>query len=601
MRASTPSRIISTTRKASMPLAASLPSSLFRSCSFLSGFKPKTHTLLPLPCYALECLPAHCPCTRLSLRPFFKHLRHQSLRRSLAASLSTAAAAAAVSPNPGAAASRMSKKARRESPEGLLRHQLGLCSQSGDLARALHLYDDARAAATSLSVHHFNILLYLCSSSADPVGLERGFQIYRQMGLDGVAPNEATFTSVARLAAAKEDPDLAFDLVKQMSSAGIPPKLRSFGPALFGFCKKGDVQKAHEVEAYMASSGIEPDEAELAALLELNVRKGRGDSVYRLLHRMRVTVRRVSESTAEIIENWFGSEVAEEVGLEKWDVRKVKEGVVKGGGGWHGQGWLGRGRWNVGRTEMDGSGVCRQCGEKLTCIDIDPVETEDFANSLAKLASQREVRANFTGFKDWLDRHGPFDAVLDAANIGLNNQQVFSFFQVNSVVSGIRQMSPSKKLPLIILHSHRLKYGPADKPNNKRLLESWRRAGVLYATPPGSNDDWYWLYAAVRCRSLLVTNDEMRDHLFELLGTGFFPRWKEKHQVRLTFSKDGPTLHMPPPYSVVLQESEDGGWHIPTVLGDEIETPRQWVCATRKTAVASSPPRQIRTTSKPIS
>lgn len=149
----------------------------------------------------------------------------------------------------------------------------------------------------------------------------------------------------------------------------------------------------------MASSGIEPDEAELAALLELNVRKGRGDSVYRLLHRMRVTVRRVSESTAEIIENWFGSEVAEEVGLEKWDVRKVKEGVVKGGGGWHGQGWLGRGRWNVGRTEMDGSGVCRQCGEKLTCIDIDPVETEDFANSLAKLASQREVRANFTGFK----------------------------------------------------------------------------------------------------------------------------------------------------------------------------------------------------------
>ncbi|URD76838.1 Pentatricopeptide repeat-containing protein [Musa troglodytarum] len=552
-----------------MPLAASLPPSLFRSCSLLSGFKPKTHSLLPLPCYALECLPSHCLCTRLSLRPFFEHLRHQPLRLSLAASLSTAAA---VSPNPGAAASTMSKKkSRRESPEGLLRHQLGLCSQSGDLARALHLYDDARGAATSLSVHHFNILLYLCSSSADPVGLERGFQIYRQMGLDGVAPNEATFTSVARLAAAKEDPDLAFDLIKQMSSVGIPPKLRSFGPALFGFCKKGDVQKAHEVEAYMASSGIEPDEAELAALLELNVRKGRGDGVYRLLHRMRVTVRRVSELTAEIIENWFRSEVAEDVGLEKWDVRKVKEGVVKGGGGWHGQGWLGRGRWNVGRTEMDGSGVCRQCGEKLTCIDIDPVETDDFANSLAKLASQREVRADFTGFK------------------------------VNSVVNGMRQMSPSKKLPLIILHSHRLKCGPADKPNNKRLLESWRRAGVLYATPPGSNDDWYWLYAAVRCRSLLVTNDEMRDHLFELLGTGFFPRWKEKHQVRLTFSKDGPTFHMPPPYSVVIQESEDGGWHIPTVLGDEIETPRQWVCATRKTAAASSPPRQIRTTYKPIS
>lgn len=41
----------------------------------------------------------------------------------------------------------------------------------------------------------------------------------------------------------------------------------------------------------------------------------------------------------------------------------------------------------------------------------------------------------------------------------------------------------------------------------------------------------YWLYAAVTCKCLLVTNDEMRDHLFQLLGTSFFPRWKEKHQV----------------------------------------------------------------------
>ncbi|KAI9108631.1 hypothetical protein K1719_003709 [Acacia pycnantha] len=34
----------------------------------------------------------------------------------------------------------------------------------------------------------------------------------------------------------------------------------------------------------------------------------------------------------------------------------------------------------------------------------------------------------------------------------------------------------------------------------------------------------------VSCKSLLVTNDEMRDHLFQLLGFIFFPRQKEKHQ-----------------------------------------------------------------------
>jgi len=46
-----------------------------------------------------------------------------------------------------------------------------------------------------------------------------------------------------------------------------------------------------------------------------------------------------------------------------------------------------------------------------------------------------------------------------------------------------------------------------------------------------SNCSRYWLYAAVSCKCLLVTNDEMRDHLFQLLGNSFFPRWKEKHQV----------------------------------------------------------------------
>ncbi|WOK93375.1 proteinaceous RNase P 1, chloroplastic/mitochondrial-like [Canna indica] len=574
-----------------MPLAAFLPSTLFRTSFFSSLSKFKTLALYPLPRHALDRFASSSLCPHVSLRPILKYSSPQCLARSMASPLSTAAAM--TTPNPETSSlPTMSKKARRASPEGLLRRDLDMCSKNGDLPEALRLYDAARTAAIPLSLHHFNVLLYLCSSFPSPSGLERGFEIYRQMGLDGVSPNEATFTSLARLASAKEDPDLAFHLVKQMASSGIPPKLRSFGPALFGFCKKGEVEKAHEVEAYMADSGIEPEENELAALLHLNVRAGRGEDVYRLLHRMRTIVRRVSESTAEIIEGWFDTEAAKEVGLEKWDINKVKERMVKGGGGWHGQGWLGKGRWKVGKTEMDDSGVCRRCGEKLVCIDIDPVETEAFANSLARLASEREVRADFTTFKDWLDRHGPFHAVLDAANIALNKQLSFNFLQLNSVVNGMRQLSPSKKLPLIIMHSHRTKSGTADKPNNKRLLESWRKAGSLYATPPGSNDDWYWLYAAVRCRSLLVTNDEMRDHLFELLGTSFFPRWKEKHQVRLTFSKNGLNFHMPPPYSVVIQESEDGKWHIPTVSGDDIETPRQWICATR----SSSPPaEQIQT------
>lgn len=483
----------------------------------------------------------------------------------------------------------MKRKAWRESPEGVLRHKLDMCSKHGDISEALRLYDEARSIGVPLSQHHYNVLLYLCSSGESnggdedglSLGLKRGFEIFHQMVMDKVEPNEATFTSAARLAAKVEDPEKAFELVKRMKSFGIPPKLRSYAPALFGFCKKGEAERAYEVDGHMFESGVEAEEPELSALLKLSAEAKKGDKVYEMLHRLRASVRQVSESTVGIVEEWFGSEEAAREGKECWNVKKVREGVVSGGGGWHGQGWLGTGKWRVVRTQMDENGVCQSCNEKLVCIDIDPKETENFASSLASLASKREVRADFVRFQEWLQRHGPFDAVIDGANVGLVNQHHFNFFQLKSVLNQLREMSPSKRLPLVILHKNRVTGGPAQNPKNKQLLETWKRAGALYATPGGSNDDWYWLYAAVSCNCLLVTNDEMRDHLFQLLGTSFFPRWKEKHQVRLSVSTKGPSLHMPPPYSIVIQESEDGRWHIPTVTGDDLETPRQWLCATR--------------------
>lgn len=462
-----------------------------------------------------------------------------------------------------------------------------MCSKHNNLQEALKLYNGARADGITLSVHHYNVLLYLCSLSAGNVNcggidsLEKGFEIFRQMGIDKVVPNEATFTSLARLAAAKKDPEMALHLVKQMKGSGISPKLRSYGPALFGFCEKGDAVGAYKVDEHMVECGVVAEESELAALLKVSVDARRGDKVYEMLHRLRASVRQVSEETARIVEDWFNSETASTVGIKNWDVGKVKDGVIKGGGGWHGQGWLGSGKWRVVKAEMDKNGVCSSCGEKLVCIDIDPKETERFATSLSSLACQKEKRANFLQFQQWLQTHGPFDAVVDGANVGLINSHSFHFRQLSNVVNELKQISPSKKLPLVILHSSRVYGGPAENPNTKRLLESWRKAGALYATPQGSNDDWYWLYAAVSCKCLLVTNDEMRDHLFQLLGNSIFPRWKEKHQVRMTVSRNGLALHMPPPYSIVTQESERGSWHVPTVTGDDLETPRQWLCSTR--------------------
>lgn len=303
------------------------------------------------------------------------------------------------------------RKAARESPEGILQKKLNNCSKSGDVLQALCLYDEARKSGVLLNLEHYNKLLYLCTvqtgdgdvndgaSSGSHLGLQRGFEIFQQMLNDKVKPNEATFTNAARVAAAKEDPEMAFELLKQMKSVEIGPKLRSYGPALYGFCKRGDAVKAYQVDADMIESGVMAEEPELCALLEVSVETRNEDKVYEILHRLRAVVRQVSESTLKVVEDWFNSEYAKKIGNREWDDEKIKQGFVRGGGGWHGQGWLGSGQWKVVHTHVDEDGMCLSCNEKLVSIDIDTKETENFAASLTKLACEKEPKANFNHFQ----------------------------------------------------------------------------------------------------------------------------------------------------------------------------------------------------------
>ncbi|KAL6331229.1 hypothetical protein AAG906_009657 [Vitis piasezkii] len=381
--------------------------------------------------------------------------------------------------------------------------------------------------------------------------LRRGFEIYEKMCLEKVPMNEATLTSVARMAMSMGNGDMAFDMVKQMKPLGINPRLRSYGPALSAFCNNGDIEKAFGVEEHMLEHGVYPEEPELEALLRVGIEAGKSDKVYYVLHKLRTSVRQVSHSTANLIEKWFKSNAAAAAGKGNWDQRLISEAIVNGGGGWHGQGWLGKGKWNVSHTNVGADGLCLCCGEKLATIDLDPTETEKFAESVASIAIKRE-KFKLSEIPNY---YGPYEAVVDAANVGLFSQRRFIPSKVNAIVNGIRQMLPSKKWPLIILHNKRITGKKMDEPANRALIEKWKNADALYTTPTGSNDDWYWLYAAIKFKCLIVTNDEMRDHIFQLLGNDFFPKWKERHQVHFSFSDSGPVFHMPPPCSVIIQVS----------------------------------------------
>jgi proteinaceous RNase P len=341
---------------------------------------------------------------------------------------------------------KVSRRFKKNPEEIVSLLRLHTCSKYGDLHGALELYDEVKRGGTiKPNMSFYSSLLYICSGAAsgtltrsksgrekkpegtrskengDSVGVmseesvennnelihfspedmqlaaRRGMEVYEHM-LEVQAPfNEAIFTSLSRLAVATGDGDWAFDIVKKMASQGIAPRLRSYGPALLCFCENNDIHKAFEVDKHMEEAGVLPDENILANLLKVSIEAGEEKKVYSLLHRLRKRVRDLSSTTVTTIESWFTGEIASSIGEsrnKRLSTEEIRKTIEANGGGWHGLGWLGKGKWEVKRTNLSKEGLCLSCGERLCTIDLDPVETAEFADTIARFACEREHLPN---------------------------------------------------------------------------------------------------------------------------------------------------------------------------------------------------------------
>lgn len=168
-------------------------------------------------------------------------------------------------------------------------------------------------------------------------------------------------------------------------------------------------------------------------------------------------------------------------------------------------------------------------------------------------ADEAERIVKWTHFKSWLERHAQhecgidtqpravgevlnggsehrhasctcdtFDVVVDGANVGYFKQNFVgapSHVDYQQIDQLIQFLTVQRKLrPLLILHSRHLsRYNVPDEAA-QQIIDRWKAADLLYATPKGFNDDWFWIYAAVKYHCKIVTNDEMRDHHFQMLS-----------------------------------------------------------------------------------
>ena len=90
----------------------------------------------------------------------------------------------------------------------------------------------------------------------------------------------------------------------------------------------------------------------------------------------------------------------------------------------------------------------------LQAMDLSEEEYEAFGRGVAALAAQRERKPrDFEAFVAFLDRNGPYGAVVDGANAALFGQNWeeggFSFAQIQAVVSQLHCERPALK-PLVV-------------------------------------------------------------------------------------------------------------------------------------------------------
>lgn len=188
-----------------------------------------------------------------------------------------------------------------------------------------------------------------------------------------------------------------------------------------------------------------------------------------------------------------------------------------------------------------------------------------------------ERKRHWKAFNDYLERlleQKQLDVVIDGANIGYYEQNFagapkhVDYRQIDWVVQHCLRLN---KTVLLFLHSRHFSNKLMPR-NAEHIVRAWREAGILYSTPPGMNDDWFWMHAALQFGpgTLVLTNDEMRDHHFQMLAPRSFVRWKDRHQIHFGFGnweKDvqGRSLHRrqvdlvyPEIYSRRMQRVQDG-------------------------------------------
>ncbi|KAJ0398219.1 hypothetical protein P43SY_006351 [Pythium insidiosum] len=436
------------------------------------------------------------------------------------------------------------------------------------------------------------VVINVCASAEDAVGQkEAAFAVYNDLvqALSGMPVSvknrvdESVYSALIKISAKAKDYGRCAELLEKMTSECVEPRLRTFSPLLVSYCSDGNLAKGLWVRERVHHHSIELTEPEYVALFDACISAESSSEFYRLLEEYIDVIPQPTIAAWEVFKRWFARleyiDVIPQPTIAAWEV--FKRWFASNGARVDGRGWT----CTVGT--VDEKGVSSVSGDQLVSMELPEAEETALLEKIVGLVRTDEKRIEqWAEFTEWLTTKGPFDIIIDAANVGYFNRNFdgggFSYRQIQLMLEHYE--SQGKKV-LVVLHKRRTyddqrrTYDDQVPEDFRPVLASWKERNIMYNCRSGNNDDWYWLYAAVKLggRTLVVTNDEMRDHHFQMIHNRSFGRWKERHQVHYTIHNERRVKVQEPRVYSARPQQIGANWHFPLADSSEwLKKKKSW-------------------------
>ena len=451
---------------------------------------------------------------------------------------------------------------------------------------------------------------------------EHAYRIKQHMDENGIDLNENGYTVLIRLLCSYCDenvghnssgsnikgdqhPDLviALDLLERAEHlSGINVKLRLFAPILKSLSLRNCLDSILKIWERISMKDLDLSEYEYLQILQCAVNVGDALVVDRVLANIAEDILIPSKLTTSILIDWFSSSssvLSNSTEMESlWPTVSISKsnnapslGPMTSYNG-----------WEISQNCLIDSKTGKLLNGCMTGSSLKPVslsknewdELIAMNDAIVKQGSLDEHKSEFQGgrkgkkrkiddaskrhsdwnlFNQWLsDRSKDINVVIDGANVGYFETNYpgapkhVDYDQIDWIVRYFQNIGMQ---PIVFLHERH--FSPKLMPSfAEETVKRWIDFGLVYKTPFDSNDDWYWLHAALYygIDTMVLTNDECRDHHFQMLAHRSFVKWQERHQIRFKFGSWTYTkgygkhrsveLQYPPFYSRRIQSLEDG-------------------------------------------